>query len=54
MQLWKAIAVVYFYVIYLFTLKDFFGKSDPYLEFSRAKEDGSFVVFHRTEVTYCI
>ncbi|CAB4012113.1 copine-3-like isoform X1 [Paramuricea clavata] len=30
--------------------KDFFGKSDPYLEFSRAKEDGSFVVFHRTEV----
>ncbi|EDO26801.1 predicted protein, partial [Nematostella vectensis] len=31
-------------------LKDFFGKSDPYLEFSRAKEDGSFVVVHRTEV----
>ncbi|XP_028392485.1 copine-3-like isoform X2 [Dendronephthya gigantea] len=30
--------------------KDFFGKSDPYLEFSKAKEDGSFVVFHRTEV----
>ena len=30
--------------------KDFFGKSDPYLEFSRAKEDGSFVVVHRTEV----
>lgn len=30
--------------------KDFLGKSDPYLEFSRAKEDGSFVVVHRTEV----
>ena len=30
--------------------QDFFGKSDPYLEFSRAKEDGSFVVIYRTEV----
>lgn len=30
--------------------KDFFGKSDPYLEFARAKEDGGFIVVHRTEV----
>lgn len=30
--------------------KDFLGKSDPYLEFARSKEDGSFVVVHRTEV----
>ncbi|KAK3577893.1 hypothetical protein CHS0354_008288 [Potamilus streckersoni] len=30
--------------------KDFFGKSDPYLEFSRANEDGSFTLTHRTEV----
>lgn len=30
--------------------KDFFGKSDPYLEFQRSNEDGSFTVVHRTEV----
>lgn len=30
--------------------KDFFGKSDPYLEFLRVNEDNSFVVVHRTEV----
>ncbi|XP_052780643.1 copine-8-like isoform X1 [Mya arenaria] len=30
--------------------KDFFGKSDPYLEFQRANEDNSFTVVHRTEV----
>ena len=33
-------------------LKDFFGKSDPYLEFSKAREDGSFVLLHRTEVLF--
>jgi len=30
--------------------KDFFGKSDPYLLFSRTNEDGSFTVTHKTEV----
>lgn len=35
---------------FLSFLKDLFGKADPYLEFSRANEDGSFVVVHRTEV----
>eukprot|EP00117_Sycon_ciliatum_P040172 scpid64233/ scgid29563/ Copine-3; Copine III len=29
---------------------DFFGKSDPFLEFSRSNPDGSFSVAHRTEV----
>ncbi|KAK0064073.1 copine-8 [Biomphalaria pfeifferi] len=30
--------------------KDFFGKSDPFLSISRAHEDGSFTLVHRTEV----
>jgi hypothetical protein len=30
--------------------KDFFGKSDPYLEISRGQENGSFVLVHRTEI----
>jgi len=30
--------------------KDFFGKSDPYLEISRANENNQFSVVHRTEV----
>ncbi|RUS76350.1 hypothetical protein EGW08_015880, partial [Elysia chlorotica] len=30
--------------------KDFFGKSDPYLEIMRATQDGSWQVVHRTEV----
>ncbi|XP_036366761.1 copine-3 isoform X1 [Octopus sinensis] len=30
--------------------KDFFGKSDPFLEFSRQNSDGSWQVVHRTEV----
>eukprot|EP01135_Chromosphaera_perkinsii_P003560 Nk52_evm18s248 gene=Nk52_evmTU18s248 len=30
--------------------KDFFGKSDPFLEFQRSREDGSFQVVYRTEV----
>lgn len=32
-------------------MQDFLGKSDPYLEFARSKEDGTFVVVHRTEVS---
>ena len=27
-----------------------FGKSDPYLEFSKENSDGSYTVVHRTEV----
>uniref|UniRef100_A0A4W3HY66 Copine-3 n=1 Tax=Callorhinchus milii TaxID=7868 RepID=A0A4W3HY66_CALMI len=30
--------------------KDFFGKSDPYLEFYRLNEDGKWQMVHRTEV----
>ncbi|GAB6026834.1 Copine-8 [Chamberlinius hualienensis] len=30
--------------------KDFMGKSDPFLVFSKANEDGSLVVVHKTEV----
>ncbi|KAJ8301692.1 hypothetical protein KUTeg_020679 [Tegillarca granosa] len=30
--------------------KDFFGKSDPFLTFYRANEDGTWTVVHRTEV----
>ena len=30
--------------------KDFFGKSDPYLEVSRSTESGQYAVIHRTEV----
>jgi hypothetical protein len=30
--------------------KDFLGKSDPYLEFSRQTPDGAWQVVHRTEV----
>ena len=30
--------------------KDFFGKSDPFLEMSRANENGEFSLVHRTEV----
>ena len=35
---------------YFFFSQDFLGKSDPYLELARSKEDGTFVVVHRTEV----
>ena len=35
---------------YYFFSQDFLGKSDPYLELARSKEDGTFVVVHRTEV----
>ncbi len=30
--------------------KDFFGKSDPFLAFYKANEDGTYTVVHRTEV----
>ncbi len=30
--------------------KDVFGSSDPFLQFSKSTEDGTFVVVHRTEV----
>ena len=36
-------------ISYIF-IQDFLGKSDPYLELARSKEDGTFVVVHRTEV----
>lgn len=30
--------------------KDFFGKSDPYVLISKAREDGTFVLVHKTEI----
>ncbi|KAL4657035.1 copine-2-like [Arapaima gigas] len=33
-----------------FSLQDFFGKSDPYLEFHKQGEDGKWMMVHRTEV----
>ena len=30
--------------------KDFFGKSDPYMEISRSTESNQYVLVHRTEV----
>ncbi|CAB4064868.1 Copine-8 [Lepeophtheirus salmonis] len=30
--------------------KDFFGSSDPFLEFHRSSEDGTFDIVHRTEI----
>ncbi|XP_042300282.1 copine-3-like, partial [Sceloporus undulatus] len=30
--------------------KDFFGKSDPYLEFHKQTSEGNWVMVHRTEV----
>uniref|UniRef100_A0A8C9WAQ0 Copine-2 n=1 Tax=Scleropages formosus TaxID=113540 RepID=A0A8C9WAQ0_SCLFO len=32
------------------SLQDFFGKSDPYLEFHKQGEDGKWMMVHRTEV----
>lgn len=32
------------------TVQDFFGKSDPYLEFHKQGEDGKWMLVHRTEV----
>ena len=40
----------YFIFILLLLLQDTFGKSDPFLEFSRTMPDGSWMVVHRTEV----
>lgn len=33
-------------------MQDFFGKSDPYLEFHKQTGDGNWVMVHRTEVGY--
>jgi Ca2+-dependent lipid-binding protein len=30
--------------------KDFFGKSDPFLHISRRREDGAWLLVHKTEV----
>lgn len=39
----------------IYTLyQDFFGKSDPYLEFHKQGEDGKWMLVHRTEVIYII
>ena len=35
-------------------MQDFFGKSDPYLEFAKENPDGSFTTVHRTEVTVMV
>lgn len=32
-------------------MQDFFGKSDPYLEFHKQGEDGKWMLVHRTEVS---
>ena len=36
-----------------FNLKDFMGKSDPFLQLSKLKSDGGALLVHRTEVSYC-
>lgn len=33
------------------SLQDFFGKSDPYLEFHKQGEDDKWMLVHRTEVS---
>lgn len=33
-------------------VQDFFGKSDPYLEFHKQGEDGKWMLVHRTEVSH--
>lgn len=35
-----------------FVLQDFFGKSDPYLEFHKQGDDGKWMLVHRTEVSW--
>lgn len=35
----------------VFSLKDFFSKSDPFLEIFRINDDGTESLVHRTEVT---
>lgn len=37
---------------FVFPLKDFFSKSDPFLEIFRINDDGSESLVHRTEVLY--
>ncbi len=36
----------------LCSVQDFFGKSDPYLEFHKQGEDGKWMLVHRTEVSH--
>ena len=36
----------------LFSVQDFFGKSDPYLEFHKQGEDSKWMLVHRTEVSH--
>lgn len=36
----------------LWSVQDFFGKSDPYLEFHKQGEDGKWMLVHRTEVSH--
>ena len=42
--------VLFCYVLICYITQDFFGKSDPYLEFSKENPDGSFSAVHRTQV----
>lgn len=37
----------------VFPLKDFFSKSDPFLEIFRINDDGTESLVHRTEVITC-
>lgn len=39
------------YMLFFFSLKDFFSKSDPFLEIFRINDDGTESLVHRTEVT---
>ena len=34
--------------------KDFFGKSDPFLEFYKSTESGDYVLVHKTEASICL
>jgi len=37
-------------MMFLVVFQDFFGKSDPYLEFHKQGDDGKWMMVHRTEV----
>ncbi len=51
-RMFLALRLIYFFYARFRKLdrKDFFGSSDPFLQFSRSTEHGGFVVVHRTEV----
>ncbi len=36
--------------LFVTVFQDFFGKSDPYLEFHKQGDDGKWMMVHRTEV----